>query len=121
MKARAKERSGLTREIAMAARPYPVAGTRIEDDEDGTVRVAMHCKSTRMQRWFGAPPEYDRSYVLDLLGREVLDACTGEATVAEIAETFAQTHQVNPAEAEMAVTKYLKTLMTKGIIGMALQ
>jgi hypothetical protein len=68
------------------------------------------------QKWFGAPSEYDRRYVLDALGREVLEACDAQASVREIVDRFARGHNVSVPEAEIAVTAYLKTLMAKGLI-----
>ncbi|MDK1021992.1 MAG: PqqD family protein [Candidatus Hydrogenedentes bacterium] len=108
----------MTRVAALDALPRSTAGLQTKEEEDGSITVKMRLKSTKWQKWFGAPPEYDRQYVLDALGREVLDACDGRASVREIVDGFARDHNVSVPEAELAVTKYLKTLMAKGLIGM---
>lgn len=119
MKPTRKRNSGLSRATAMDSRPHPMPGIRIEEEADGTIKVLIGFKRSKWQKWFGAPPEYERQYLLDALGREVFDACDGDRSVREIVERFADVHSLNIAEAEMAVTKYLKTLMMKRIIGMA--
>lgn len=121
MKAARKREGGLTRTAALNALPRLTAGLDTTEEEDGTIAVKMRLKSTKLQKFFGAPPEYDRRYVLDALGREVLEACDGRAFVREIVDNFARDHKVSVPEAEIAVTAYLKTLMAKGLIGMKIE
>jgi hypothetical protein len=61
----------------------------------------------------------ERSFGLDVLGREVYEACDGRTKVKEIIHGFAKTHRVSLSEAEVSVTTFLKTLMTKGLVYMA--
>ena len=104
----------------MAAQPYPMDVALREEHEDGSLRVRVRLRRSKWQRWFGAPAEYERQYTLDPFGREVYAACDGETNVEAIAAAFAERHQLNPAEAQRAVTTYLKTLMSKSLIGMKL-
>lgn len=102
----------------MDGRPHIMSGLRIVEEADGSVKVFIRFQRSKWQKWLGAPPEYQRQYLLDTLGREVFDACDGGTPVRKIVERFAAAHSLNVTEAEMAVTKYLKTLMMKRIIGM---
>lgn len=116
-----KREKGLSRAAAMDAVPHPMTGIRISEEEDGAIKVGLKLESTKWQKRFGAPPEYERQYVLDPLGREVLEACDGTAPVRAIAQEFARHHKVSIPEAEISVTTFLKTLMAKGIIRMVVE
>lgn len=121
MKMLTRKRAGaLSRAAAMDAFPHHTAGIRTTDGEDGAIKVLMHFRRGRWQKWFGAPAEYERQYHLDSLGREVFEACDGSEPVSAIAQAFARRHKVSVPEAEIAVANYLKTLMGKGIIRMAI-
>lgn len=114
-----KRKKRLPRSAAMEARPYPMPGIRAQEEADGELKILRRFERSNWQKWLGAPPEYERHFLLDPLGREVFEACSGKATVKKIVERFAVAHSLSITEAEMAVTKYLKTLMMKGIVGMA--
>lgn len=113
-----KRDSGLTRAAALEARPHATPRAQREGQNDGSMKVVVRLRSSKWQKWFGAPPEYERTYLLDALGREVYQACDGERPVREIVEGFAAEHRVSVAEAEKAVTIYLKTLIAKGLVVM---
>jgi len=118
-KSNRKRNGGLERDAAMEARPHLMPGLRTEEEADGSINVLIRFQRSKWQKWLGAPPEYERKYQLDTLGREVLDACDGGTSVRRIIAGFAAAHSLNVTEAEIAVTKYLKTLMMKRVIGMA--
>jgi hypothetical protein len=90
-----------------------------EELEDGSLRVTVRYNATRLQRFFGAPPKYERPYTLDVLGRSVYEMCDGKRTVKEVIREFAREHQVARAEAAVAITQYMKTLVSKGLVAMA--
>ncbi len=102
----------------MDGRPHVMSGIRIEEEAGGTLKILIRFQRSKWQKWLGAPPDYQRQYQLDGLGREVFDACDGRTPVSRIVERFAAAHSLNVTEAEIAVTRYLKTLMMKRIIGM---
>jgi len=116
----------VSRSDALRSRPYKMPGVRRQEPAsgaaaaaNGAIQLLVRRRSSRLQKWLGAPAEYDRRYELDALGGEVYQACDGKKRVNEIVARFARAHQLNAAEAELAVTTYLKTLMGKGLIGMA--
>lgn len=104
----------------MAARPYALPGIRTKEDADGSITVLIRFQRSGWQKWLGAPAEYERRFQLDSLGSEVFEACDGKTSVEQTVKRLSASHNLNIAEAELAVTKYLKTLMMKRIIGMAI-
>jgi len=94
-------------------------GLRVETREDASTRIVIRFQRSEWQKWLGAPADYEKQFELDSLGSEVFKACDGKTSVDRIVEGFAASHGFNRAEAEMAVSRYMKTLMTKRIIGMA--
>ena len=55
---------------------------------------------------------------LDNLGTEVWKMIDGKRTVRDIVDAFAETHQLEGREAEMAVTQFLRDLGKRGLIGL---
>jgi hypothetical protein len=109
----------MTRDMAMKSRPVQTPALRQKELDNGGLRVTLLFKRNKWQKWLGAPAEYQRSYDLDELGREVYEVCTGDKQVKEIIRTFGRSHSMSAAEAEMAVTSYLRTLVSKGLVAMA--
>jgi len=67
----------------------------------------------------GRAGKTERSYGVDPLGREVYEACDGKTTVKGIVSGFQRRHKLSRSEAEVAVTTFLKTLVSKGLIAVA--
>jgi len=114
-----KPKRGLDRGAALAARPEAAPLVRCEERENGGALVTVRLARRRWLRWLGGPDEVEQSFGLDALGREVYEACDGKSSVRKIIRDFAARHKVSPAEAEIAVTTFLKTLMAKGLVVMA--
>ena len=55
---------------------------------------------------------------LDALGTSVWALIDGDTSVRQLINTFAKTHQLEPREAEVAVTQFLRELGRRGLIGM---
>jgi hypothetical protein len=112
-----KKQPTLDRQLAMSARPVRVP-PRAVDDDGRELRIQVEFERPRWQQRLGAPAHCVRTFVLDALGREVYESCDRKATVQDIIEQFARQHRLSPAEAEYSVSLYLKTLMSKGLLGM---
>lgn len=104
---------------SFAARPERVPCMGSHDCGDGGLSITVEVQRPGWQRMLGASVKARRTFELDYLGRNVYEACDGAATVADIARKFADEHQISLPEAEVATTQFLKTLMTKGLIAMA--
>lgn len=55
---------------------------------------------------------------LDELGTAVWDLMDGTRSVRQIIQRFATRYQLHPREAEVAVTRFLRTLGKRGLIGL---
>lgn len=109
----------LNREQSLASRPVrlPCVGTT----ERGNGGLLVRCRVARSgwQRWLGAGEAMERSFGLDRLGRWVYERCDGNTTVRQLVDGFAKQQRVGKAEAEIAVTTFLRTLVSKGMVAMA--
>ena len=64
------------------------------------------------------PHTVEKKLQLDLMGKEVWDSIDGRNTVQQIIHRFIQKHRLVPREAEVAVTKFLRELGRRGLIGL---
>ena len=92
--------------------------SRSEMRDNGGALVTVMLDSPRWVRFIGGKSTIERSYGLDRFGMQVYEACDGKSTVRRIVKRFAADNGVGPAEAELAVSRFLKTLMAKGLIVM---
>ena len=113
-------RRKLDRDTVLSGRPEQAPAVRREERPNGGVKVTFRRVRRRWLGWFGGESEVERSFGLDVLGREVYEFCDGKSDVGAIVRKFANKHRVSRAEAELAVTTFLKTMMTKGLIVMAI-
>lgn len=105
----------------------PVKSTAIEasNTSEGVIRlryplVLKPWIAELAQRFSGAeytPPS--RQLELDELGSLTWDLINGKQTVREIVRQFSGQTKVHPKEAEAAVTRFLRELGRRGIVGMA--
>ena len=104
----------------MAAAPMrlPVVGVRDRDNGGLEVTVEFE-RPASWRRWFGVSGKIRKTFGLDPLGREIYDLCDGKRSVRQIIRLFAESHGISTAEAELAVTRFMRLLISKGIIGMA--
>ncbi|MBN1865831.1 PqqD family protein [Candidatus Sumerlaeota bacterium] len=109
----------LDRPAVMKARPEQMPFVHRATEDDGGLKIAVKLRANRLARFLGGGGEVERTFQLDALGREVYEACDGEATVEKIVRAFAKRHKLSIGEAEVSVTTYLKTLVSKALIGMA--
>ncbi len=105
------------RDTAMEARPMATPPARTEE-RDGKLYVTVRFFRPRWQRFLGADETCERSFGLDTYGRIVYESCDGKRSVKQIIKHFAGRVHVSQAEAEIAVTKFMQTLMKKGLIVM---
>jgi hypothetical protein len=105
----------------MSARPAQAPRVRAKEREDGGLMVTVLLQRPRWQRLLGGEGTMERSFGLDAVGRQVYEWCDGHASVAELIRRFTREKQVHPAEAEAAVTTFLRTLVHKGLVVMEIE
>lgn len=113
-----RQRKRIPRQAAMGGRPVRTPVLRREEDTGGKTRITVTVPGPDWLRWIGGPKRIERSFRLDALGREVYGACDGQTDVETMIRRFAKKHHIGQAEAELAVTTFLKTLMMKGLVVM---
>lgn len=106
---------------SMLARPARAPRVGVKEREDGGLLVTVLLQRPRWQRLLGGEGTMERSFGLDAVGRQVYEWCDGRSTVADLVRRFAQEKRVHPAEAEAAVTTFLRTLVGKGLVVMEIE
>jgi uncharacterized membrane protein len=104
----------------MAGRPKRLPFLR-QEETGGKLRVTVRLQRAGWLRWLAGSGEVERTFALDALGREVYDTADGSRSVEAIVREFAARHKISVAEAESAVTAFLRTLMRKGLIAMLVE
>ena len=112
------KKAKLDRNSAMNARPVRLAAVNTEE-KGGKLHVTVEYNRPVWQRAFGAVGKYKRTYALDDYGREVYEYCDGKSSTTKLARKFSERHSISRPEAELAVTSFLKTLVGKGLVAMA--
>lgn len=102
----------------MSARPAQAPRVDATQRDDGGLRVTVRLRRPRWQRFLGGQDTMERSFGMDAVGRQVYEWCDGRASVAVLVRRFARDHGVHAAEAEAAVTAFLRTLVNKGLVVM---
>jgi hypothetical protein len=104
----------------------PVKNVQITEDqlETGEVLigypVTMRPFFATLVKRFGGPEEQvqTKKLQLDTLGSSVWDLLDGKRSVRQLIQIFAETHQLQPREAEVAVTQFIRELGRRGLIGL---
>lgn len=110
-------RPSITRDDALEARPLQVPPVATKE-KGPKLYVTVEYQRPLWQRLLGSGERCRREYGLDAYGREVYDACDGRTSVKKIVRRFAKHHRISSGEAEKAVTTFLKTLMSRGLVAM---
>jgi len=114
----------ISRAEALNSRPVKnsrVRETRVETGEILLVYPqALRPWMAAVRRYLGGPAESNpcRKLQLDTLGTSVWDLLNGRRSVAQIIARFADTHRIPPKEAEVAVTRFLRDLGRRELIGL---
>ena len=103
----------------MDARPVQTPVVKSAPRADGGLSITLLVSRPRWQRFLGGGGQVRRTFGMDALGREVYESCDGKRMVSKIIRDFATSHMLSMAQAEYSVTAFLKTLMTKGAVVMA--
>lgn len=114
-------RPDLTRRQALDAVPVPAPVLRRERIGDDGCRITVELHTPRWQRMIlRAADTLHRTFELDAYGREVLDLCDGQRTVRRIVDRFAEAHDLDRHQASLAVMTFLKTLIARRILAVAI-
>lgn len=110
----------LSRGASLESRPARNPALTAERNDDGTVLVRVPTNPSRWARFAARllrVEDAERRISLDELGTFVWDQCDGETTVRMLIGRFSKEYKLNRKEAEVSMVEYLRTLATKGLIG----
>jgi hypothetical protein len=115
---------GLTRTEALACTPAKSSRVKETIMEDGNLMLDY---TVSVRPWFagllkrlgaGTDGRIAKKLQLDELGTQVWGMVDSHRTVRQIVQEFARTHQLMEKEAEVAVTRFLRELGKRGLVGL---
>ena len=116
---RKKKVPQLTREQSLDARVLPNSILRTRENEGGTITLVIPFHAPDWIRRLAGrvgSGEGERTVELDEIGSFVWGMCDGKTAVREMIQRLADRYKLNRKEAEAAVTAFLRTLATKGLV-----
>lgn len=111
---------------SQALRSIPAKSTEIKEFRLENDLAEIHYPTT-MRPWiaglvkrFGGPSENTqmKKLQLDELGTTVWEMMDGKRSVGQIIHAFAEIHRLQPKEAEVAVTEFIRKLGRRGLVGL---
>ncbi len=108
------------RNAALDGVPHRLPAVR-KEEKNGKLYVTVKLERARWQRVLGADRECERTFGLDAYGRRVYESCDGRQSVRQVIRSFSKQTRISEPESELAVTKFLRTLMMKGLVAMELE
>jgi len=115
---------GIGRAEALEYTPVKNVQTEETRSESGEIllgyTVTVRPWFTGLVKRFGGTSDgtFQKKLQLDLLGSDVWDLLDGQRSVREVIRQFARRHQLHPREAEVAVTRFLRDLGKRGLVGL---
>lgn len=97
----------------------PVQNPKIREKEiyTGALRLTGPLRQGKLTRYLGIRTS-EKSFDLDPLGTDVWRACNGTTNIETIITDFSRRHRLNIREAEVAVTTFLNTLLSRNLIAL---
>lgn len=123
-KRRAAASVGASREASLACRPAknPEVQETLQDSGELLLTYPVRARPwfEALARRLGAPAAgvQTRRLQLDTLGTAAWQLLDGQRTVAAVVQAFGRKFQLHPREAEVSVTRFLKELGKRGLIGL---
>ena len=114
-------KTSLSREQALGGSPVRLPVVSRVSTEEGGLRVTVELLRPRWQTALGAADTFERTFELDPIGRYVYELCDGKTSADAIARKFAKDKRIALPEARMAVASFLKTLVAKGLVAIAMK
>lgn len=105
----------------MAATPVLNEGVTFVANEDGN--LVIHAKIKRGTGFIShfQPPVMERTVKLDELGTFVFKQIDGNKNTLQIIEQFTRRYRTNRRESELSTVDFLKSLLRRGIISIAVK
>jgi hypothetical protein len=121
---RRSKSSGMNRDLALACTPLKNTGISETRLANGDVLLLY---PVRVRPWFSGlvrrlgvagAGTMQKKLQLDRLGTDVWDRLDGQRTVGDLIRQFAEDHRLHAKEAEVAITRFLRELGRRGLVGL---
>ena len=118
---RSKRESPIDRRRSLEGVPVLNPGVNLVDEEDG--RVILSIPLPRGRGFFARfqPPVSERRVRLDEIGTFVVGLIDGERPVLALIDAFVERHRVSRREAELSIAEFLKSLIKRDAISVAVK
>ncbi|WP_124330978.1 PqqD family protein [Desulfonema ishimotonii] len=118
-----EERPSMTRAEALGCRPVRSGEITEEVLASGLVRITYPVRmrpllASLARRFGGSDRPVMRKLELDTLGTAVWHLIDGQRPVEQIVRAFAKMYTLQPKEADLSVTAFIRELGRRGIIGL---
>lgn len=116
-----RPKSKFTREQSLAMKPARLVDADLALDDSGNGKLSVAVQPTRVARLFLKGIEgRKKTFELDPVGVYVWKQIDGKTTVEQLIRRIAKQYNLDLRQSEASTTAFLKTLMTKGLIGIPL-
>lgn len=112
--------SAINRRRSLNAVPVLHNSVKITNNEDQTAHIEVDQKRGTGLMELLRPPVTHKNYDLDEFGAYVINQVNNERTVREIVDNFQKRYKLSLRESEMSVTAFLKMLMKRQVISIAM-
>lgn len=111
----------LDRKQSLQGVPVINPGVTWKERGDGVLTVTVKVSRSAGVLGFFQPKESEKRIELDALGSFVLSQIDGEKTAQQITEAFVARFKVHRREAELCIVSFLKSLLKRCIISIAIR
>ena len=115
------EKKGLDRRTSLEGIPFLNPGVAVSERDDGKllVKTTIRRRSGFLARFL--PESLTRQYKLDELGSFVIREIDGKKNTEEIIDDFVARFRTNRREAELSVVQFLKMLLERQVVSIAIK
>jgi hypothetical protein len=110
----------ITREDSLAMRPIRMADVEMDVDDAGNGKLRVPMRPTRIASFLGAKlPPRPKTFEFDAVGVYLWKQLDGKTSVEQLIRRIGKQYNLELRQAEASTVAFLKTLMQKGLVGMA--
>ena len=112
----------VTREQSLAMRPLRMTDAAMDVDAGGNGKLRVPMRPTRIASFLGAKiPARQKTFEFDAVGVYLWAQLDGKASVEQLIRRSGTQYRLELRQAEASTVAFLKTLMEKGLVGMAVE
>ena len=102
----------------LASKPMRHPRVTEQRTESGALELILSIPKSRLARWLSrrSGEMVQRRFEIDALGEDAWKMMDGKTPVRTMIEQFAESHQLNLREAEVAMLAYLQSLASRGVM-----